>query len=738
VNTATASMNMLSPIRVGTHVLKNRVVMASLHTRLEYMDRALEREIAFYRERAVGGVALIITSGFSPNEEGRIEEGSHILGTAEDALEHQPITAAVHEHGAKIVLQILHCGRYSKHKLIVGVSTIRSPINPRVPRRMDDGDIERTIGDFVRCAELAKLAGYDGVELMGSEGYLINQFTAERTNDRTDRWGGTRENRCRFSTEIVRRIRSRLGPDFMILYRISAVDLVERGRTAQDIAYEAQVVEKAGADAFDTGIGWHEARVPTIAYQVPRAAFSYAAANIKHAVKIPVIASNRINTPEIAEDILVRGEADMVALGRPMLADPHFVLKVEQGRPADINVCIACNQACLDHIFTNRVATCLVNPKAGREIEFDDRPPARRQRVAVIGSGPAGLSFSCNAAARGHSVVLFESDDDIGGQLNLARRIPGKGEFNELLRYFRRQLQKGEVDVRVRTRASAAIIAAGKFDRVVVAAGIEPRKPAIPGIDHPMVLSYIDVILGRVIPGHRVAIIGTGGIGYDVAEMLSHSGAHTATRETFYSEWGVDPKIVTSGGLATPQEPHQVRSVTMLQRSKDRPGSRLGPSTGWILRARLKRRGVKTLAGCAYTRIDDVYPVFPEEALGRDQPKVAGDSNFAARADRRAVDRRDRRLRTQLDGAGRPEKRTVNGALDFVRTHLGQGVQKPHVASGTERLPCSGDHDHTHRIVSLESLHCCDKCFELRRRNGIHHIRTIERDHPDAILDCRE
>jgi 2,4-dienoyl-CoA reductase (NADPH2) len=598
-------MSLLSPIRVGTHQLRNRVVMASLHTRLEYMDRAQEREVAFYRERAKGGVALIITSGFSPNEEGRIEEGSHILGTEADAHEHRPITEAVHAHGAKIVLQILHCGRYSKHDQIVGVSTIRSPINPRVPRRMDEADIERTIADFVHCAELAKTAGYDGVELMGSEGYLINQFTAERTNDRTDRWGGTRENRCRFSGELVSRIRQRLGPDFMILYRISAVDLVERGRTAQDIAYEAQVVEKAGADALDTGIGWHEARVPTIAYQVPRAAFSYAAANIKHAVKIPVIASNRINTPEIAEGILACGEADMVALGRPMLADPHFVLKVEQGRSADINVCIACNQACLDHIFSKKVATCLVNPKACREIEFDDRPPARKQRVAVVGSGPAGLSFAVNAAARGHEVVLFEADADIGGQLNLARRIPGKGEFNELLRYFRRQLESHGVEVRVGTRATADVIAAGKFDRVVVAAGIEPRKPEIPGIDHPKVLSYLDVILGRVVPGPRVAIIGTGGIGYDVAEMLSHSGAHTSTRETFYGEWGVDPKIAESGGLARPQEPHPVRDLTMLQRSRQRPGSRLGASTGWILRARLKRRGVKLLAGCHYTKIDD-------------------------------------------------------------------------------------------------------------------------------------
>lgn len=600
-----ASMHLLSPIKVGTHTLKNRVIMSSIHTRLEYMDNAVEREVAYYRERAKGAVALIVTSGFSPNEEGRIEEGAHILNTLEAAKEHRPITEAVHAEGAKIVLQILHSGRYAKHQFIVGPSDIRSPINPRTPRRMDDVDIKRTIEDFVNCAKLARMAGYDGVELMGSEGYLINQFTAERTNDRTDQWGGTRENRCRLPVELVRRVRQELGPDFLILYRISAVDLVEGGRSAEDIAYEAKAVERAGADALDTGIGWHEARIPTIAYQVPRAAFAYTSENIKRAVNIPVIASNRINTPEVAENILARGEADLIAMARPFLADPHFVLKVQEGRPQDINTCIACNQACLDYIFTERVATCLVNPKAARETEFDERPAARKQRIAIIGSGPAGLSCAINATFRGHSVVLFEADDDIGGQLNLARRIPGKNEFNELLRYFRRHLEKGYVDVRVRTRANPALIEAESFDRVVVATGIVPRKPSIPGIEHPKVMSYVDVILGRAVPGRRVAIIGAGGIGYDVAEMLTHSDECIDAREMFYNEWGIDRTIRTKGGVLKSGDPHSTRLVTLLQRSTEPPGSRLGRSTGWILRERLKRRGVNTLAGCMYTKIDD-------------------------------------------------------------------------------------------------------------------------------------
>jgi 2,4-dienoyl-CoA reductase (NADPH2) len=589
---------LLSPLRVGTHTLRNRVIMGSLHTRLENEPDAIERLKAFYSERARGGC--------SPNFEGRVEEGAQVLDSRSKLHEHAPVVAAVHEGGARIILQVLHTGINAKHPQIVGPGTASSPINRRTPRQLSTQEVEATVDDFVRCAELAREAGYDGVELMGSEGYLINQFTAPRTNPRDDEWGGSFENRIRFPVEVVRRVRERLGPGFLLMYRISAIDLVEGGLTGDEIDALALAVEAAGVDVFNTGIGWHESVVPTIATSVPRAAFGFAVRRLKGVVKVPVVASNRINMPDVAEGILARGEADLVSMARPFLADSQFVRKAAEGRPEDINTCIACNQACLDHIFTDRLATCLVNPAACHEAEFSAPAPVRKQRVAVVGSGPAGMACAATAAERGHAVVLFEAGSELGGQLNIARRIPGKEqEFNELLRYFRRRLDKSGVEVRLNTRADAAALAAGGFAQVVIATGITPRLPDIPGITHPKVLGYADVILGRVQVGASVAVIGMGGIAHDVAELLTSAGGHDDSIEHFLATWGVDPQITERGGLKAPVPETAARSVTLMQRGTAKPGSRLGKSTGWIHRTRLTRRGVKTLTGCTYLKVDD-------------------------------------------------------------------------------------------------------------------------------------
>ncbi|MEU9147693.1 NADPH-dependent 2,4-dienoyl-CoA reductase [Streptomyces sp. NPDC048349] len=596
--------HLLSPLDLGFTTLPNRVIMGSMHTGLEEHQGGFERLAAFYSERARGGAGLIVTGGIAPNDAGRPFEGGSRLTTEEEAAEHRVITEAVHAEGGKIAMQILHFGRYAYHKDLVAPSALQAPISPFVPNELTDAEVERTVEDFVRAARLAKLAGYDGVEIMGSEGYLINEFIAAATNKRTDRWGGAYENRVRFPLEIVRRTREAVGEDFIVIYRLSMLDLIPGGSTLDEVVHLAKEIEAAGATIINTGIGWHEARIPTIATSVPRGAYTWVTKRLMGAVSVPLVTSNRINTPEIAEELLADGRADLVSLARPFLADADFVAKAAAGRPETINTCIGCNQACLDHTFSGKITSCLVNPRACHETELVLAPTRLKKRVAIVGAGPAGLACAVSAAGRGHAVTLFEASGHIGGQLDIARRIPGKEEFEETIRYYGTQLVDSGVEVRLNTRADVETLQG--YDEVVVATGVTPRTPEIEGVDHASVVSYLDVLRDGAPVGERVAVVGAGGIGFDVAEYLTDSGEGASQDPAVYfRHWGVDTAYTGPGGLTAADRPAPPRQVHLLQRKATKVGAGLGTTTGWIHRAELKHRGVVSVAGAAYDRIDD-------------------------------------------------------------------------------------------------------------------------------------
>ncbi|XDF37883.1 NADPH-dependent 2,4-dienoyl-CoA reductase [Paracidovorax avenae] len=595
-----------APLDLGFTVLRNRVLMGSMHVGLEEAPNGFERMAAFYAERARGDVGLIVTGGIAPNERARPMRGGAMLVDEGEAEHHRIVTRAVHAEGGKIAMQILHFGRYAYHPQLVAPSALQAPINPFTPHALASEEVEQTIEDFVRCAALAQYAGYDGVEIMGSEGYLINEFIAARTNHRSDEWGGSHARRMRLPVEIVRRTRERVGRDFIIIYRLSMLDLVEGGSTLEEVIELAKAIEAAGATILNTGIGWHEARIPTIATKVPRAAYAWVTQRVMGHVGIPLVTSNRINTPEVAERLLAEGYADMVSMARPLLADADFVRKARQGRTDEINTCIACNQACLDHTFGGKITSCLVNPRACHETELVIEPARARKRIAVVGAGPAGLAFSVTAAQRGHDVTLFDAGAEIGGQLNIAKKVPGKEEFHETLRYFQRQLELHRVTVKLGTRIGAEELAGAGFDEIVLATGIAPRIPAIDGVEHPKVLNYLDVLRDGKPVGHSVAVIGAGGIGFDVGEFLTHAGESGAVDPArFYEEWGIDTTYAQPGGLGRAQVAPPARRVHLLQRKATKVGDQLGKTTGWIHRTSLKARRVTMTSGVSYERIDD-------------------------------------------------------------------------------------------------------------------------------------
>jgi 2,4-dienoyl-CoA reductase (NADPH2) len=602
--------HLLSPLQVGTTNLKNRVLMGSMHTGLEEAPEGYARMAAFYAERARGGVALMVTGGISPNAQGKLGLGDGEPTFPESAEKHRLITSAVHEAGGKILLQLLHAGRYSKHPELVAPSAIRAPINKFEPKEMTEADILQTIEDFADATVLAGEVGYDGVELMGSEGYLVSEFLALRTNKRTDDWGGAWENRKRLFVEIVRRSREKAGSDMILMARISVLDLVEGGMTGKEAVDLARSLEAAGADILNSGVGWHEARIPTIMNTVPRNAFVWATKRITEVVSIPVIASNRINTPERAEEILAAGDADMVSMARPFLADSDFVAKAANGKSAEINSCIACNQACLDNIFSGRIASCLVNPRACRETELSITPAASAKKYAVVGAGPGGMAAAATLAERGHDVTLFEAENKLGGQFNMAMAIPGKEDYGETIRYFTTRLHQLGVDARLSTRAAPADLIEGGFEAVVLASGVTPRRLDLKGADHPKALSYVDVLWHRKPVGEKVAIIGAGGIGFDVAEFLTSAKGpidpNDADIDGFLAEWGIDTTLTEAGGVAAAGPTmHSARQITLCQRSDQRFGRTLGKSTGWAIRAALQMKGAGFVGGVTYREIDD-------------------------------------------------------------------------------------------------------------------------------------
>ncbi|AFU98183.1 FAD-dependent oxidoreductase [Simiduia agarivorans] len=599
--------HLLEPLDLGFTQLKNRVLMGSMHTGLEEAPDGFERMAAYFAERARGGVGLMVTGGFAPNREGATADHAGSLETADDVAKHKIITDAVHEADGKICLQILHTGRYAFSEKLIAPSAIQAPINFFTPREVTEEDIHKQIDDFARCAKLAQDAGYDGVEVMGSEGYFINQFIVTHTNKRNDQWGGAYENRMRFAVEVVNAVRERVGPEFIIIYRLSMLDLVEQGSSYEEVVQLGQAIEKAGATIINTGIGWHEARIPTIATKVPRAAFTWVTAKVRKALSVPVITSNRINTPEVAEEVLARGDADMISMARPFLADPEFVKKAQENRADEINTCIGCNQACLDHVFSLKLSSCLVNPRACHETELLILPTEKPKKLAVIGAGPAGLAFATTAAKRGHKVTLFDKASEIGGQFNIAKRVPGKEEFYETLRYFGKQLALTGVELKLNTEVSRDQLNETDFDEIILATGIVPRTPSIEGVNHPKVLSYLDVFAGKPV-GKKVAIIGAGGIGFDVAEFITHAGKSTSLDiPAFMAEWGVDMTMTARGGIAgvQPSAHPSDREVWLLQRKATKVGAGLGKTTGWIHRTGLKNKGVNMVPACEYVKIDD-------------------------------------------------------------------------------------------------------------------------------------
>lgn len=600
--------HLLAPLDLGFTTLKNRVLMGSMHTGLEEVEDGHERMAAYFGERAKGGVGLIVTGGIGPNTEGGTHPNTKKLVSDDDIAGHRQITDAVHEHDGKICLQILHTGRYAYSPDQVAPSAIKAPINPFTPRALTDAEVYKQIDDFVFTSLQAQKAGYDGVEIMGSEGYFLNQFIAARTNQRDDDWGGSYENRIRLPIEVVRRVREAVGKHFIIIFRLSMLDLVEGGSTAEEVIQLGQAVEKAGATIINTGIGWHEAQIPTIATKVPRAAFTWVTAHFRKSLSVPVITSNRINTPDVAEAVLARGDADMVSMARPFLADPEFVLKAQENRADEINTCIGCNQACLDHVFGGVMTSCLVNPRACHETQLNIIPTTTKKRVAVVGAGPAGLSAATTLATRGHEVSLFDSASEIGGQFNIAKQIPGKEEFSETLRYYGRQIELLGITLHLNQRVTAEQLNSGGFDEVVIATGIAPRTPDIAGIDHPKVMSYLDVIGAKKPVGKKVAIIGAGGIGFDVAEYLTHSGeASSLNIPAFMKEWGIDMTFGSRSGIegVKAQPEPSPREVYLLQRKSSKVGSGLGKTTGWIHRAGLVMKGVRMMPSCDYEKIDD-------------------------------------------------------------------------------------------------------------------------------------